>query len=189
MTLSVAALGVRWILALVLVTAALTKFAPNGSQRTVEAVANYGAVPRRLHRAIGTMLPWAELLLAGLFVAGVAIELAAVATALMLGTFTTAMAWHVRRGRRFACGCGGDRPISWGLVRRNIILCALALSVAASPGSPLAVWPGPGQALIATPFALALPMPLIAIVLLLALRLLAPYLAGRTPSLGRAGAF
>jgi len=99
-------------------------------------VINYNILTERLARIASWVLPPAQL--------AIAIMLTITTTACIPGLalmalFTAAIAINVARGRTdIACGCGGatGQKLSWGLVGRNLVLCAtLAIGLATpSPG-------------------------------------------------------
>ena len=80
-------------------------------------------------------VPWIELALGALLVAGVARPAVAVVAAAMLVVFTGVLVVRLAEGRRVPCACFGsrsDRPIGVGSVVRNLVLIALALVAALS---------------------------------------------------------
>jgi uncharacterized membrane protein YphA (DoxX/SURF4 family) len=162
----------RWLLGIVLIMAAVGKLSAKGRDSTVEALANYRVLPRSLNRPVAVMLPWAEIVLACLLVAGAVVTVAAACTAVLLGMFAAVVGWHVLHGRRFACGCGGADLISWNLAGRDAALSALAILVAFGPNGGLAIWPGWDATPSSTPVLLLIPMPLLVIVAAIAARLL-----------------
>ena len=108
----------------------------------VGVVANYRLLPQSLARPFALSLPFIEI------AAGVGILLtpirviAALIVALLLLAFSTAIAVNLIRGRTFIdCGCfriRSRRPISWGLVIRNIVMLGFVLLAAAwQPIRPL----------------------------------------------------
>lgn len=75
--------------------------------------------------ALGLVTPWRQA--------------AALLAAALLALYGAAMAWHLVRGHRLDCGCGGaPLPLSWALVLRNAALAMLALA-AALPAAPRAI--------------------------------------------------
>jgi uncharacterized membrane protein YphA (DoxX/SURF4 family) len=181
-------LCVRLVLGLLLLAAGVAKLGTAERDETLEAIGNYRVLPGALRMQVAAALPYSEMTLAALLLAGVLISIAAAAAALLLGAFAASMAWHVSRGAQFGCGCGSGHQISWVLVTRNVCFCVLAASVTVGPSSALSIWAGPGQTAPTIPFDAALPMPLIAVTLVLSARLidsLRP--AGRVPSSQRVG--
>jgi hypothetical protein len=58
-------------------------------------------------------------------------SVAALPAAVLLATYGLAMAWHLARGHRLDCGCGGEpMAVSWWLVARNALLACMALVAA-----------------------------------------------------------
>ncbi|MGH2868160.1 MAG: MauE/DoxX family redox-associated membrane protein [Solirubrobacteraceae bacterium] len=168
-------LGVRWLVAVILLIAGVTKI--GDVQPVAEAIARYGVVPRRLIRPVAMLLPAVEVALAGALAIGFVPSVAGGLAGVLFGGFALAIAWNLLRGRRFDCGCGtgGESMISWWLVLRDTALAALGVLILVGPSGGLAVWPaltlhsahGPvGSTLV--------PVPLIVILLACACRLTSP---------------
>jgi predicted ribosomally synthesized peptide with SipW-like signal peptide len=167
-------LGLRWVLGIVFVTAGTAKV---GAGRSLEGtIAEYRILPGILHRPVSTALPAFEVFLGGAFMLGVAPTIAGWTASGLLFGFGGAVAWNVARGRRFECGCGttGQATIGSGLVLRDLILAAIAAAVAVGPSGSLALWSDsstpPGQAMGTSEL---LPVPMIVILAVCAIRLLA----------------
>jgi uncharacterized membrane protein YphA (DoxX/SURF4 family) len=80
-------------------------------------------------------VPWFELALGALLMAGVARPAVALLAAAMLVVFTVVLVLRLAEGRRVPCACFGGRsakPIGIGSVVRNLVLIALALVAAFS---------------------------------------------------------
>ena len=123
---SVAAIG----LASLLLSAAWQKFASQAA--FVAALGNYRVLPPWLVRPVAAILPVVEAALALGWLVGPGFLVSA-ATAALLLVYAAAMAANLLRGRRqIDCGCGGsgstggDQPLSWWLVTRNVVLASLA---------------------------------------------------------------
>jgi uncharacterized membrane protein YphA (DoxX/SURF4 family) len=74
-------------------------------------------------------LPWVEIGLGAVLVAGVARPFAAALAAALLVAFTVLLCLNLAHGRRPPCACFGSRsrsPISARTVVRNLVLLALA---------------------------------------------------------------
>ncbi|MBL8312128.1 MAG: DoxX family protein [Rubrivivax sp.] len=94
-------------------------------------LAAYG-LPEVLQPALAGGLPLAEAL-AALGLVTPWRPAAALGAAGLLGLYGAAMAWHLLRGHRLDCGCGGaPLALSWALVLRNALLAGVA-GVAALP--------------------------------------------------------
>lgn len=121
----------RWILAVVLLTSALSKL-PN-QHRFVFVVLTYRILPRRLARIYGMMLPWLEASVGILLLLGIVTRIGGILSALLLASFTIAVGLNVVRGRTdLDCGCLGSRhrhKISGKVLARNIVLMILSLDV------------------------------------------------------------
>lgn len=94
----------------------------------------YRLLPAAVCRWLARLVPGLELGAAGLALASLWLPSlrapAALACALLLGTYAGAMGINLLRGRRdIDCGCGGpgERPLSWSLVVRNLVLIALVV--------------------------------------------------------------
>ena len=100
------------------------------------------APPPGLPRWVGTTLPFVELVVGALVLAGV--RPAGVAAALLLAAFTAWLVRQLARGDRRPCRCFGEtsgRPVSGWTVGRNLVLLGAALIAAAGVDRP-AGWPG-----------------------------------------------
>ncbi len=125
------ALGLRSSLGLILLVAGGSKVA--APDRVIRAIGAYDLLPRRAVQPVARSLPLLEMATGALLLTGAAAGLAALAAAGMLAVFAAAVALNLARGRRFDCGCAGlsgSRPISWGLVARNVLLAGSASFVA-----------------------------------------------------------
>jgi protein-disulfide isomerase/uncharacterized membrane protein YphA (DoxX/SURF4 family) len=120
------ALGVIWI------WAAWTKL--REPRQFVQAVRAYDATPEWLSKAIGYGLPVIELSLAVLLILGVAVRVAAIASAALLFVFLIGLVQAAARGIKLECGCfggGGGATVgntSYTLdILRDVGLLALAV--------------------------------------------------------------
>lgn len=77
-------------------------------QTSVQAVHAYQLLPAGLERVVGWGLPFLEIALGLLLVAGVFARVVAVASAALLGTFIVAVLSASGRGLTIDCGCFGD---------------------------------------------------------------------------------
>jgi hypothetical protein len=119
-------LTVRAALALLFLVAAAHKLRDRAAFRAT--FAEYRILPE----AIGTLVPLAELAVAGLLLVPAAGALGAIGAAALLLLYGAAVGVNLARGRRHIdCGCAGPyarRPIGGGLVVRNALLAAAALT-------------------------------------------------------------
>lgn len=129
----VATLAVRWLLAVVLITAAIAKL--GRSNVLGEVISRYDLLPDSVVPTAARVLPVAELLLGILLAAGVLVMPAAIACACLFGVFGAAVAFSLARGKSFDCGCGlsADAEISWLHVGRSAVLVGLSVVVAVEP--------------------------------------------------------
>lgn len=135
----------RLLLAGVWAWAAMSKVAdPDASVRAVRA---YRILPEGLAQLVGWGLPFLELGLAVLLVAGLATRLAAVVSAALLMAFMVGIASAWARGLRIDCGCfggGGDDPTAGAgtylrELARDAGLALVAVVLAIRPRSRLAL--------------------------------------------------
>lgn len=122
---AVAALGVLWG------HAAAVKL--RDRDRLEGVVAGYRLMPEALVPAVARGLPAIELAVAAGLVAGATRDIAALASAVLLAVYASAVAINLARGRRaIDCGCGGrPRPIHPWLVGRNGVLAAVSAALLA----------------------------------------------------------
>jgi uncharacterized membrane protein YphA (DoxX/SURF4 family) len=138
--LEVVALGSRFALALVFLTASVPKLLAPADFAL--AVRNYRLLPRGFDRPVGMWLPRLELALGVALLVGFALRVAGLVAACVLLIFVCAVSANLARGRRIECGCyspAAPRSIGWGLVGYDAVLMFLALIVVSSPQSVLAV--------------------------------------------------
>ena len=95
----------------------------------------YEVLPRVLIAPVSILVPSIEALLGASWLLGIQTGFVAVASAIVLASYTAAIAVNLLRGRiHIDCGCsmgasaGRDQQLSWGLVARNSILVIAALT-------------------------------------------------------------
>jgi uncharacterized membrane protein YphA (DoxX/SURF4 family) len=141
----------RLVLAVTWAWAGVAKVAdPDAAVRAVRA---YRLLPEAAVRPLAWGLPFLELALAALLLAGLATRFAALGSAGLLAVFMAAMGSAWARGLRIDCGCFGGGGASPGVgagdylldLARDAGLLAVALLLAWSPRSRLAVDREPGQ--------------------------------------------
>lgn len=126
------AIGTVWLIA---GSAKLVDREPRG-----RLVTDFGLLPDRTAAAVGRALPYIELTLGALLIAGLGTVPAAAVSAVILGVFSLAIAVNLARGHRIECRCFGRMghgPISWLTVVRNLALISAALVVAVGPSEYL----------------------------------------------------
>jgi len=125
---------VRWLLAAIFLTSALGKL--RDRRAFVAIILDYRVLPRRLARRFAGALPWIEIVVALMLLAGLGIRIAAALSGLLLFSFILAVGVNLARGRRdLDCGCTGARhrhKISGKIMLRNMLLLLLSLQVALS---------------------------------------------------------
>lgn len=102
-------LVVRLAMAGILIAAAIPKIA--NSDESVVAVRAYRLVPDSLEAFVGVALPYVELVLAVLLLAGVFTRWSGIAWLVMMAGFTFGVIWAWAKGYNIDCGCfggGGD---------------------------------------------------------------------------------
>ncbi len=102
---------VRLGMAGILIAAALPKMLD--ADESVRAVRAYRLLPEALVPFVGTALPYFELVLAIVLIAGVFTRWTAIVWLLMMAAFVFGVAWAWSKGYSIDCGCfggGGDIP-------------------------------------------------------------------------------
>ena len=136
----------RAVLGAVLLVAGVLKAAD--PQASVTAVRAYELLPSGLVTVVGWGLPFGEIALAVLLLAGVATRAVAGAAAVLLLVLIGAVASAALRGLSIDCGCfGGGGPVTPGTTRygaeiaRDVGLLLLAGWLVARPNSRLSLEP------------------------------------------------
>jgi hypothetical protein len=114
-----------------LTLAAITKFTDRAAFST--AVSEYRVLPSMLERPFATLLPFIELTLGMLLLAGLGTMIAASLATLVFLSFSLAIGVNMVRGRDLDCHCFGSvqsEPIGWPAVIRSSALLVAALIVA-----------------------------------------------------------
>jgi uncharacterized membrane protein YphA (DoxX/SURF4 family) len=139
-TVDATAVTFRFVLAFVFAAAAIPKLA--GRREFEHALQNYSLLPSRLVPLVALWLPRLDLVCAAALVVGVFVRPFALGVALLLLSFSIAVAINLARGRRFDCGCQATvapRSIGWGLVAADLVLAGMAALVATTAVSVLSV--------------------------------------------------
>lgn len=100
-----------------------------------ETVMNYKMLPRQLVHLFSLWLPWVELLVALLILAGIWARAAAILMSAMMGMFLVAILQAVLRGINIHCGCftqGGQAtdPVSFLTILRDAFFLVATLASA-----------------------------------------------------------
>jgi uncharacterized membrane protein YphA (DoxX/SURF4 family) len=126
-----------------LVAGTLKAVDPQGSVRAVRA---YELLPQGAATLVGWGLPFLEIVLGVLLLAGIAVRPAAVVTAALLVVLILAVASVAVRGLSIDCGCfGGGGPVPAGQtayaaeIARDLGLLAAAIWLVARPQSRLSL--------------------------------------------------
>lgn len=131
------AFGLLFLLAAVHKLTALNEFRA--------ALAAYELLPDAFIAPLSIIVPICEVLLGAAWLFAIQPASVALASVMLLGSYTAAIAINLSRGRiHIDCGCGmantagRDQQLSWGLVLRNFFLIIAALA-AALPASERAI--------------------------------------------------
>jgi hypothetical protein len=135
--LNSALLTVRFILAFILLLAAVPKIADRPRFR--RSVADYRLLPSGLVGPAALAIPWIEVASAVALIAGVAVAPVAALDGLLFLAFSIAVSLNLRRGRSIDCGCFGAvarRAIGWDLVATDLVYAAMAGIIALTSAWP-----------------------------------------------------
>jgi uncharacterized membrane protein YphA (DoxX/SURF4 family) len=109
-------------------------------QGSVNSVDAYDVLPDQLAELVGTVLPWAEIVLAALLLLGLFVRFAGVATAALSLVFIVGMAQAKARGLAIDCGCfgagGAGDGVTWWDIARDVPLMLAGVYLAANPRGP-----------------------------------------------------
>jgi peroxiredoxin len=110
-----------------------------------QAVRGFG-VPAALAGVVGTLLPLAELAVAGSLIVSASAPGGALGALVLLGAFVVGIAAALRHGRVADCHCFGQlhsAPAGWRTLTRTVVLAGVAMVVVlAGPGPSLGAWLG-----------------------------------------------
>jgi Methylamine utilisation protein MauE len=135
--LNSALLTVRYVLALVLLAAAVPKFADR--HRFQRSVADYRVLPPRLVAPAAAAIQWIEAGSAVALFAGLAVGVVASIDGLLFLAFCVAAGRNLRLGRRIDCGCFGSvarRTIGWDVVALDLVCAAMAGAIVTAAVRP-----------------------------------------------------
>src|SRR5437764_601483 len=124
--MGLALLLARLLLAVVFVVAGLAKLADLDGSR--QALRDFG-VPARLASPLGTLLPLAELVVAGALVPTASAWWGALGALALLLLFIGGIGYNLAHGRTPDCHCFGQlhsAPVGWPTLLRNLVLAAVA---------------------------------------------------------------
>ncbi|HEX6331803.1 MAG TPA: MauE/DoxX family redox-associated membrane protein [Actinomycetota bacterium] len=109
-------------------------------QESILAVDAYDLLPEAGVRLVAAVLPWVEIAVAFLLVAGLFVRFAGVTTAALGVMFIAAMGQAKARGLEIDCGCfGGGGPgqgVSWWDIVRDIPIVLFGVYLAVRPRGP-----------------------------------------------------
>jgi uncharacterized membrane protein YphA (DoxX/SURF4 family) len=122
----------RLVLGAVFIYAAYTKLRQSWLLFAL-SVDSYQLLPEMAVLGVARTLPWLELALGILLIAGVWLRYLSIAAAGILGLFFTIMVVQYFRGAGIDCGCFGvGEPLSAKTLARDGVLLAAALALVAS---------------------------------------------------------
>jgi len=109
-------------------------------QTAILSVSAYDLLPNSLAEPVGTILPWLEIGLGVLLLAGLFLRPAAVLAAGLMVAFLVAMGQAKARGLEIDCGCFGEggpgEGVTWLDLGRDGALLAAAAFLAWRPSGP-----------------------------------------------------
>ncbi|HSJ50985.1 MAG TPA: MauE/DoxX family redox-associated membrane protein [Actinomycetota bacterium] len=131
-------LGCRLVPAGLLLWAGLAKAFDR--QESILAVDAYDVLPEPGVRLVAALLPWVEVGVAILLIAGLFVRFAGLATAALGVMFIAAMGQAKARGLEIDCGCfGGGGPgqgVSWWDIVRDVPIVLFGVYLAVRPRGP-----------------------------------------------------
>jgi peroxiredoxin len=140
---STVVLFARVALAVVFALASAAKLADLAGSR--RAVRSFG-VPAALAGVAGTLLPLAELALAGGLIVSASARWGALGALILLGAFVVGIAAAIGKGNVPDCHCFGQlhsAPAGWRTLARNLVFAGVAVVVVlAGPGPSVGAWLG-----------------------------------------------
>jgi len=96
------------------------------------AIDSYQLLPQWAVEALARTLPWFELLIGALLIAGRRVRFASATTSLLLVVFLTLIVRAYLKGQEISCGCfGNNEAISWKTLLRDGSMLAGSLFVTA----------------------------------------------------------
>jgi uncharacterized membrane protein YphA (DoxX/SURF4 family) len=128
-TLRIVALVLRLALGVIFIYAAWIKLREPWALFAM-AIDSYGLLPLKYVELVARTLPWFELLIGILLIAGIFLRTASVATSLLLAVFFGLMVRAYAKGMQINCGCfGPGEVISWKTLLRDGSMLAGALAL------------------------------------------------------------
>lgn len=125
----------RILIAVLLMAAGVSKL--TNRKAFVQVVRNFRLLPENLVGSVGLMIPIVEVVLSLLLILGLLQAWSLIGAASLFILFGVAVAINIFRGRiNISCGCFGrsrNQSLTWSLVLRNVVLAALAFSLAVAP--------------------------------------------------------
>jgi uncharacterized membrane protein YphA (DoxX/SURF4 family) len=110
-------------------------------QESILAVSAYDVLPEALIEPVAVLLPWVEIAVALLLIAGLFVRFAGIVTATLSAVFIIGMAQAKARGLAIDCGCfgggGAGAGVTWWDILRDIPILLAGLYLALRPRGPL----------------------------------------------------
>ncbi len=142
----VAALVLRIVLGVIFVYAAWVKLHEPWAMFAI-AIDSYQILPQWAVELVARVLPWGELVLGLLLIAGVWRSVSTPAASLLLVVFLSLMVRAMAKGMQIECGCfGSGEPLSWITLMRDgaLLASSLFVTVMAFRGRGLSIRPPRG---------------------------------------------
>ena len=110
-------------------------------QESILAVSAYDVLPNALIEPVAVLLPWVEIAVAILLIAGLFVRFAGIATATLSTVFIVGMAQAKARGLAIDCGCFGGggvgEGVTWWDILRDVPILLAGLYLAVRPRGPM----------------------------------------------------
>jgi len=134
----VAILG-RIVIGATLIIAGIGKVR-NGQSNFLQSILGYDLMPKSIAAFIAHRLPYVEVLMGVMFMAGLFSQVISIFVFCLFLLFTSAIVLSLVRGMDNDCGCFSHvTPVQWRLVFRNVFLMGLLLPVFALKGGTITV--------------------------------------------------
>ena len=134
----------RLLVGLTFLVAGAAKLKGN-SDKFLNAIMGYELVPRPAAVVLTYALPWVEVAVGGLLIAGLWSRWAAMVGALLLLFFSAGIVASLLRHKDNECGCFRSlTPVQWRLIYRNLVLLGLLIPVYVTEGGLWSIGNGMG---------------------------------------------
>lgn len=138
MGMIIALLG-RIVIGTTLLVAGMGKV-QNGQSKFLQSILGYDLVPQAVAAFMANWLPWLELMVGAMLLAGLFSQVASITAFGLFLIFTGAITLSLLRGMDNDCGCFRHvTPVQWRLVFRDVLLMGLLLPVFGFKGGILTI--------------------------------------------------